>query len=623
MLQHTNNNKIRLNCLYKLGYEYGLIKPSIGISYSKKCLQLAESEKDLEYQLNAYNGLGNAYESLGNFDSAKYFHLQSFLIAKKINSPTKIALTIFNVALCLKQQGDYKQALASYLNALKILEKQKTYNPRIHYYLAELYLLTGDLEKAKFHSKLGFKKCLERNENYVGYTMNIVLAKCLLKVGQIDSARLLLKSVLIGLKKNTDLISTASCLAALGETYLIKGEVNTALEYFNEELELQKKSKNRNGIYLANINIAYCLAQLNPTSISEITEKLRDAKNNFIYLKGNRDVVLMAYEKLAKIYEKINHPMEALMQYKNYFELKDSILNEEKFKQINELQVKYEVAKKESDIKILQQQKVISSRKIDDQKIEIKKQLLLVTVLIVLIVLLFLAAFFYIKNYRLKERIARETAIRKAEETERNRISKDIHDEIGSGLSKIKFLTDKLAAEPNLTNTSFNNLQTISQTSHLLIENMRDLIWALNPDGTTIENLIARIREYSYDYLDDLNLKLVCNFPEEIPPLQITQAANHHIFMILKESLQNIIKHAGASEVKILINISSAFEMRIEDDGVGFKKLIQSDGHGLKNLEKRSGILKGTLVFHSAKDEGLQVVFKTELQNIVNTQITT
>lgn len=200
-LASAPNQLEKLNCLYTLSFEYGFINPRIGINYGKECLKLAIKENNLLYQLNAFNGIANGYETMANFDSARYFHEQSHEIAKRMKVPAKIALAIFNIAICYKQLGDYKNALNQYLLAYKILEKEPSYNPRIHFYIGEMYMRMGNYKDAEYHSRLGIEKCILFNHDYVIHNLYINLAKCLQFRGKLDSAEVTLVNTLKKLKK--------------------------------------------------------------------------------------------------------------------------------------------------------------------------------------------------------------------------------------------------------------------------------------------------------------------------------------------------------------------------------------------------------------------------------------
>lgn len=616
-LQTTTNKIDKLNSLYTLSFEYGFINPRLGLQFGKQCLDLATHENNLAYQLNAYNGIANAYETMANFDSAKYFHTQSYEIAKKMKAPPKMALTLFNVGLCYKQLGDYNNALKSYLKAYKLLEQQASYNPRIHFYIGEIYMRMGDYVQAEYHSRLGIKKCIEFNHDYVIYNLYINLAKCHQHYGKIDSAIYVLNGALNGLQKNIDENSIAICYNALGDVHRMKNDFNKAFIYFSEELKLQQKLDNRNGLLLAYINLANSAAHLKNPDRQLISELIKKSIANLSSTKNNNDILLETYLKTAETYELIDKPNNAITYYKLYFNLKDSLLNKEKFQQILELQTKYETKKKEQEITTLKQSDLIKSLEIKSKNEGLKKRNIFIVFGLILIVLGGIAAYFFIQKQKLKSSFEKELAIKLTEEKERLRIAKDIHDDLGSGLSKINFLSELISFHKNLNPEIAENAESIADTSKKLVANMRDLIWALDPENVTLSGLIARIREYSTDYLEDFSAKLKLKTDENIPELPITKESHREILMTVKESLNNIVKHSKATLIEIETGIyHELLSISVRDNGIGISE-SESSGNGLKNMRSRINSVGGEFIIDNNSDQGTLIIVKVPLQKIL------
>lgn len=612
VLNTTTKSSEKLNCLYILSFESGLTDPEKGIEFGKKCLNLAVHENNLQFQLNAYNGIANAYETLANFDSALYFHLQSYEIAKRMKSSQKMALTIVNVALCYKQKGDYKSALNQYLIAYKLLENQPSYNPRIHFYIGEIYMRLGDYSNAEYQSRLGVKKCKEFKHDYVIYNLYVNLAKCYQHSGKIDSAIFILSDALKGLEQNTDNFSIGLCLNALGEAYLAKKEYKKAFDFFAKELIIQKKLGNENGICLSYLNMAYCLSlqQNNKTGVISFLKESEKLMNG---IKQNSDALLEIYYKRAEIYELIGDNKNALTNYKLYFALNNIVLNKGMRNRLLELQTKYDTDKKENQIKALKQFATIRMLEIKAKNEQIKFRN--ITIVLIITSLLFILIYFYnyFQQQRLKNIIEKESVIKTTEEKERIRMAKDIHDDLGSGLSKIKFLSEILFKKSRGDEELSNASTGISETATHLVNNMKDLIWALNPENTTLPNLVARIREYSYDYLDEFGAEVIIHFPEHIPNKAVSKEFHREIFMVVKECLNNIVKHSKASLVTISLTIvQNKIQFVIVDNGVGIKEERSGSGNGLRNIKNRIQSIKGSLIVNS--DPGTTIIFNAPIE---------
>jgi signal transduction histidine kinase len=611
VLKTTTDISKKLNCLYTLSYEYGLINPRKGIAYATECLELAKQSKNQMAQLNGFNGMGNAYESLGNYDSARWCHVNSYEIAKKIGSKGPLVATLFNIATCYKEQGKYKQALDIYIEAFKKVENEKTYNSRIHYYMGEMYLMLSNYEQAIYHSKLGYKKCMEFDFEYVAYNMNVVLAKCKLQLGEIDSAIYILKITRNKLKSYTDQISYCICLNALGEAYLLDKNYEKAIECFLEELMIQEKIGNANGTCIANLNLAFSYAVLNKLDVKRIKYHLQKAENSLNHIQHNKDALMQTYKKLSKTYEIIDVVPKAYSYFKLYSEIKDELLNTERFNQMNELQTKYATEKKEKQIQT-------QNADLENQKVVLERNRLQIILLIVALAFFTLFSYLFYKWYKSKQKTKlmleiqhqeqlRETALKDKENEERTRIAKDIHDELGSGLSKIKLMSDLIKKQEIQDKNVNAQLNSISETSGKLVDNMRDLIWVWNPENNNLSNLIARIREYSYDYLEEFPIEFKVNSPEIIPEYTISNEVGRNIYMIVKEILQNIVKHSYASNVELIISVNTKLKIEFIDNGKGFDSHLDFKGNGIKNLKSRSERIGASIVFNSELNKGTRV----------------
>lgn len=176
----------------------------------------------------------------------------------------------------------------------------------------------------------------------------------------------------------------------------------------------------------------------------------------------------------------------------------------------------------------------------------------------------------------------------KAVQHERDRISRDMHDDLGSGLTKIAILSE--VVRKNLQSTgSVKHIDTISESARNLVDNLNDIVWGLNPDNDNFASLGAYIREYAGKYLEPFPIQLNCVIPDSLPPISLTEEQKRYLFLVVKESLNNIVKHAGATQVTIRVNCNgSQLEVEVTDNGNGFEiSEARPLGNGLRNIRKR------------------------------------
>lgn len=224
-------------------------------------------------------------------------------------------------------------------------------------------------------------------------------------------------------------------------------------------------------------------------------------------------------------------------------------------------------------------------------------------------------------RYYLRQKI--KTRIKNLEQQqalyrERLRISKDVHDDLGSGLSKISLIA-AIAEKKNWGNPRLtNDIKHISSVSKELIDNMRDLVWVLNPENTSLEQLVARLREYGADYLEHIPIHSKLQFPDSLPAKRITGEAQRNILLTVKEAINNSIKHADASQINIsLVLQNNKMTITIADDGHGFEmKQLKAYGNGLRNMKQRIESLGGTFTIASVPNETTSIEISIHLEEL-------
>jgi signal transduction histidine kinase/ligand-binding sensor domain-containing protein len=204
----------------------------------------------------------------------------------------------------------------------------------------------------------------------------------------------------------------------------------------------------------------------------------------------------------------------------------------------------------------------------------------------------------YYATRKLRNRLLKLEQIQEIEGI-RNRIARDIHDEIGSGLSKIALLSSgmerKLAGNDELGKTN----RRIKQLSSEVIRSMGEIIWAVNPGNDSVSSLFAYMRNYLNQFAEEtqiaVQIDMHCENSEDLER-QLRPELKRNLLLIVKEALNNIQKHAQASEVHVRCNFGqSNVNMLIRDNGKGFTEAPRfNHGNGMKNMQKRASDLHGT-----------------------------
>ena len=177
---------------------------------------------------------------------------------------------------------------------------------------------------------------------------------------------------------------------------------------------------------------------------------------------------------------------------------------------------------------------------------------------------------------------------------ERTRIASEMHDDLGGGLTTIKFLSQKTLRKTKDEDQK-KDIQKIVSNAQTLVGNMSEIIWAMNAGFDTLDNLVAYCRRYSREYLDDHELRLKFSSEGMEDHHRVTGEKRRNVFLVIKESLHNIVKHSKADLVEINFNVEQDLNVSIADNGVGLPVDISKLGNGLNNMTQRIASLGGKL----------------------------
>jgi signal transduction histidine kinase len=185
---------------------------------------------------------------------------------------------------------------------------------------------------------------------------------------------------------------------------------------------------------------------------------------------------------------------------------------------------------------------------------------------------------------------------------ERERIIADLHDDVGGGLSSIRMMSDLMAqkeAFPKQGGTS-SFAQKISLTAKDIAQRMHTIIWSLNAENDSLENFVEYVRQYGISFFENSGIGFQCHSVNGLKTgIQLNGVKRKNLFLIIKESFHNILKHSGARSAGITISImKNTLDITIQDDGSGIKNPNQF-GNGLKNMKNRMDEIGGNIEISS------------------------
>lgn len=195
----------------------------------------------------------------------------------------------------------------------------------------------------------------------------------------------------------------------------------------------------------------------------------------------------------------------------------------------------------------------------------------------------------------------KELAVLKAQQHERERISADMHDELGAGMTAIRLMSE--IAKNKMKENTPTEIEKISRSANDVLNKMNAIIWSMNSGNDSVDNLVSYIRAYAQEYFDNTPVHCQFNTPENVPQLQISGDKRRNLFLAVKETLNNTLKHSGATQVVIDFDINEKrIELTIADNGKGIDmENIREFGNGLKNIARRMESMGGRFSIHNNK----------------------
>jgi signal transduction histidine kinase len=233
----------------------------------------------------------------------------------------------------------------------------------------------------------------------------------------------------------------------------------------------------------------------------------------------------------------------------------------------------------------------------------------LLIVLGIMVFVLFLAIVWITQLHRLVEQrttqLAREIRERELE-AERSRIARDLHDDLGSSLTEIGVLASTGQNEPgNGQGNSATLFQNIANKSRRLLAALDVIVWAVDPEDNSLQSLADYLTAYAGEYLSSTNIACRFKVPISFPPVTLDGRVRHELLMTIKETLNNVVRHAEATEVEFRMAVNAGrLDITISDNGKGIQTPAERDGHGLKNLPTRMNHLGGRFTVESQNGGG-------------------
>lgn len=573
---------------------------------------ISENKFDYKQLSTAYNQLGIYHVYMGHYDSTEVCFLKALKMRTQLNDSIGMGASLNNLGNVVMSKGDYDKATSYYIKALKIREQIQDN--------AGIASSTNNLGMI-FYKQRNYKEAIK----YYHQALNInqqqkVLDKEILifiNLGNIYDEMMLLDSSQYYYKVATEKADDFGNLRLISMAYGNLGVTQHQLKnyalakyYIRKALKIRIESEDIEGqaILYNNLGSVYVATEKYDSAIFYFNESLRFSKE-ISYLETTRD----NYLGLTDAYEKSNQLKKAFISHQLYAATKDSMLNEATQEQIAELKTQYETTKKEKEI-AKQKVKITEQQQQTQQRKNMQFGLMILVVFIVVV-----SAFIYknqkqkqlqlLEENKLKDEIA-QVKIQNELHEERLRISRDLHENIGSQLTYIISSVDNMSHIFDAVDEKIKGkMVDVSNFTSATITQLRDTIWALNKDEISFEDLKVRL----YNYIKNAQLaqeQTKFDFYADLDSdIQLNSIQGVSIYRIVQEAINNSMKYAAAT--KVLLNISETTEhimLKIVDDGVGFNMAEIQLGNGLENMKNRAQAINALFDIISEPTKGTEII---------------
>jgi signal transduction histidine kinase len=210
-----------------------------------------------------------------------------------------------------------------------------------------------------------------------------------------------------------------------------------------------------------------------------------------------------------------------------------------------------------------------------------------------------------------RKEFEKQVAVMAAQQQERDRISADMHDELGSGMTAIRLMSEIM--KNKMKDQTYPELEKISSSANDLLSKMNTIIWTMKSSNDTLESLVAYIRAHATEYFDSTPISCTVQVPAVIPQVDVSGEKRRNIFLSVKEALNNIMKHSQASKACIeIITRDSKLVIKVSDNGIGInEEQLRRFGNGLSNMRRRMESIEGS--FRIENDGMCTLIFEAPI----------
>lgn len=606
IVEVMENDSTRVQHLHKVFFKYAYAKPEISRELSEIALQKSKTINNKHLIARSFLRKGIYYDIVGKKDSSLFMYDEAFKIAERQDDKDAMASVFNNKGLIYWGREQYKEAMNYYLSSYKIFEELGQQRGQANS-LNNIGLLLSKLKRHEESNNYHKRSLAIRNElkdtygigaSYTNMVMNFSALK------QLDSCVYYAQKSIVTKQKINDVKGLATSYNSLGKTYQQLQQKDSAIYYLKKADEIYKRfnARKHRAKNIQLLGIAYYDQGNYKAAIDAYNVALENLDDSQVMIKSK------AVRRMANAYRELGDYENASIYYQKTIDLQDSIQKEKELIATTEILEKYQSSEKEKQILLQRAEIAEKNVSISEKNSTIYGMLAGVLVLLALGYLLYNQQ--QLKNKQLQKENELKDALIKVEtqnklHEQRLKISRDLHDNIGSQLTFIISSIDNLKyslkdATPEFT----ERLSNINFFTRNTINQLRDTIWAMNMDAIRFEDLETRMMNHigQAKVLTGAEIEFTNEVSETTT---FSSLVGINIFRIMQEAINNAIKHADSEKITIHFSETTAqYTLLVNDDGNGFDAENGERGNGLENMQLRAEEIYGNLDVTSVENQG-------------------
>ncbi len=624
ILPNVSDNIEKSEILNKLCLKLVYINPDSALIFGQQALEIGNLENSNLIKGKAFNRIGIVYDVENIWDSALIFYDSALMCAHKVSDSVTIASAYNNIGLVYWNKSLYDKAIDNFFKSLYLFEKLDKMNGVAHTYnnIGLIFFEQGRDSTALEYQYKGLKIRNGLNDEWGINDSRLNIAVIYLSLEDYDSSKYFYQKTIPFYVKNENHYALGTAYNGLAMIFNAEQQFDSALFYYDKSVEEHLTVHNNYKAASTLLNKAG-LYRKKGQSDNELNTLLR-AKETLGKEESSMRVRSKILFYLAENYHGRGKYKKASGLYLESKRIDDSLYIVDRDEKIEQIKVKYETEKREKELLLerannerLEKEKVLAEIKIYNRNKWI------IGIVAISLTLIFFLLFISQRNKRkaqaekdaaiILEREKGLKAVFTAQEDERARIAKDLHDGIGQQISAIRMFFQSLTkailkSKPKLKRDIDKVDKMITDTG----TDIRDISHQMMPKALTELGLVDALE----DLLENCFIKTKVKYNFENVGFEKRLPANVEVdlYRISQELLQNIIKHSGASKVDIqLMKMKNHCVLIVEDNGKGIMADESSDGIGMLNINNRLRTINGNLNMDSEKDEGTTATIRIAL----------